>query len=272
MTMRGLAAVVGVDRTKLAAQWKVRLAIAACAAGPFAFAAAMRVQSAVPTDTLFGRAIADSGFALPLVVLGFGSLWALPVLASIVGGDVFAAEDRYGTWSALLVRSRTRAEIFAGKLIAAVAFSCAAVVVLGASSIAAGVLVIGSQPLVTLSGTLVPPAAAAVRVALSWASIVPPVLAFTGLAILASVAARSSVAGIGLPVLAAFAVQLYALVDASEWLRRLLPGSAFSAWHGLLVQPPYARPVLHGVIVSAAYFFVSIAAAFSIVKRRDVGR
>ena len=73
------------------------------------FAAAMRVQSSLPADTLFGRAVTDSGFAIPLVVLGFAALWPLPVLASIAGGDVFSAEDRYGTWKTVLTRSRSRA-------------------------------------------------------------------------------------------------------------------------------------------------------------------
>jgi ABC-2 type transport system permease protein len=78
-----------------------------------------------------------------LIVLGFAGLWAVPVLASLAGGDLFSAEDRYGTWAAILTRSRSRAELFAGKTLAASSFSLAAVIVLAASSVAAGTLVIG---------------------------------------------------------------------------------------------------------------------------------
>ena len=53
--------------------------------------------------------VTDSGFAVPLVVLGFAALWVFPVLASIVGGDLFSSEDRYGTWTTVLTRSRSRA-------------------------------------------------------------------------------------------------------------------------------------------------------------------
>ena len=77
----------------------------------------MRIQSLTPEDTLFGRAVNESGFATPLVVLGFATLWLLPVLASVAGGDVFASEDRDGTWATLFTRSRSRAEVFAGKLL-----------------------------------------------------------------------------------------------------------------------------------------------------------
>ena len=93
MSVRGSLAVAGVECSKLVAQPKARLVLAVCVAGPFAFAVAMRVQSSVPSDTLFGRAVKESGFAVSLVVLGFAALWAFPVLTSVVGGDLFSARD-----------------------------------------------------------------------------------------------------------------------------------------------------------------------------------
>jgi len=192
MSVRGLLAVVGVEGSKLRAQAKARVLLAACVASPFVFVAAMRVQSSLPEDTLFGRAVKESGFATPLVVLGFASLWVFPMLTSVVGGDVFSAEDRYGTWTTVLTRSRSRAEVFAGKVLTALAFSSLAVTALAVSSMAAGVLVFGSRPLVDLSGALLSPAQAVVRVALAWASMLPPAFAFTAVAVLLSVATRSS--------------------------------------------------------------------------------
>ncbi len=50
-----------------------------------------------------------------LVILGFASLWGFPVISSVVGGDLFASEDRYGTWKTVLARARSRAEFFAGQ-------------------------------------------------------------------------------------------------------------------------------------------------------------
>ena len=271
MSVRGLLAVVGVEGSKLRAQAKARVLLAACVASPFVFVAAMRVQSSLPEDTLFGRAVKESGFATPLVVLGFASLWVFPMLTSVVGGDVFSAEDRYGTWTTVLTRSRSRAEVFAGKVLTALAFSSLAVTALAVSSMAAGVLVFGSRPLVDLSGALLSPAQAVVRVALAWASMLPPAFGFTAVAVLLSVATRSSAAGIGLPVIAGLAMQLYALVDGPEAIRRMLIASAFGAWHGLLTEHPYYRPLIHGTIVSGVYFAVCLAIAFRMLRRRDIG-
>ena len=269
MSVGGCLAVAGVEFAKLRAQIKSQVVLAACVVAPLAFAVATRVQSTLPEDTLFGRSVKESGFAVALVVLGFAALWVLPVLTSIVGGDVFAAEDRYGTWKTLLTRSRSRSEIFAGKVITSLVFAVLAVAALAASSLAAGLLLIGRQPLIDLSGTLVPPAKAIERVTLAWASTVPPTLAFTSLAVLISVATRNSAAGIGLPVVVAFVMQLVAFIDGPEIIRQLLITTAFGAWHGLLSQPRYYRPLLYGTIVSAAYLITCLALAYRLLQQRD---
>jgi ABC-2 type transport system permease protein len=272
VSLRGSVTVAGVEWSKLSAQLKVRLALAVCAIGPFAFAAAMRLQSSLPTDTLFGRSVTDSGFAISLVVLGFAAPWVFPVLASIAGGDVFSAEDRYGTWSTLLTRSRSRIEIFAGKVIAALAFSAIAVAVLAISSIAAGALVVGRQPLINLSGVLLSPGQAMIRVVLAWASVLLPVFGFAALAVLISIVTRSSVAGVGLPVVAALAMQLLAFLDSPPIARQLLMTSGFDAWHGLLTEPSFFGPLLYAAPVSLLYVAACLAVAYRLLRRRDVGR
>ena len=172
----------------------------------------------------------------------------------------------------MLTRSRSRTEMFAGKVLAALGFSFAAMAVLAVSSIAAGAMVIGRQPLIALSGTLLSPAQALVSVSLAWVSVLPPALGFTALAVLISVMARSSAAGIGLPVLVGLATQLYALVDGPEAFRRLLIASSFGAWHGLLTEPPYYRPLVHGTTMSVVYGLLCLGVAYRILRRRDIGR
>jgi ABC-2 type transport system permease protein len=268
----GLRSVLRVECSKLGAQIKTHVVLAVCVLGPFAFAAVIRLQSSLPEDTLFGRSVKQSGFAVPLVVLGFAALWALPLLTSVVGGDLFSAEDRHGTWTTLLTRSRSRSVIFIGKAFTALGFSLLAVDLLALSSIAAGTLVVGTQPIIDLSGILLAPAEALSRVALAWASVLPPTFGFTAMAILVSVVSRSSIAGIGLPVAAAMAMQLYALVDGPESVRQLMITSAFGAWHGLWTEPHFYGPLVHGTIVSAIYFVVCTVVAYRVMLRRDIGR
>jgi hypothetical protein len=81
-----------------------------CLVVPFLVAAAFEVQRAVPQDTLFGPCVHTSGFALPLVILGFSGQWAMPLLTAMVSGDIFSSEDHFGTWKTVLTRSRSRGQ------------------------------------------------------------------------------------------------------------------------------------------------------------------
>src|SRR5262249_16762159 len=148
-----------------------------------------------------------SGFAIPMVLLGFGGQWILPVLAAIVAGDIFSAEDHYGTWKTILTRSRSRADLFAGKFLAALPFATVPIVLLAITDLVAGLLA-GTQPVVGLGGQLVPSGQATGLVVVSWLSELPPMLAFTALAVLLSVLSRNSVVGIGGPVLIALMLQV----------------------------------------------------------------
>ena len=121
--------------------------------GPFAFAAMMQSQSGSPSDTMFGVWVHTSGFAIPLVVLSFAGSWGFPVLAGVLAGDLFSAEDRYGTWKMILTRSCRRQDLFVGKALAAAAFSVGLLALLAASSLAAGLLFVAIS---RLSGSAAP--------------------------------------------------------------------------------------------------------------------
>jgi ABC-2 type transport system permease protein len=270
-SLGGAHRVMRVERKKLLARPLALSVLGACLAGPFVFALVIRTGGDTPDDTLFGRGITRSGFALPLVVLGFAAQLVFPALAAVVGGDIFSSEDRFGTWSTLLTRSRSLVEIFLGKLTVAFAFSCVAVAVLGASSVAAGAAFFGVTPLVSLSGTLLPPDRALLLVALAWASTLLPALAFTALAALVSIVTRSSAAGVGLPVALGLAMQLASLVPAPEGLHRAWMTSAFTAWHGLLAEPRYTGALVTGALVSLGYVTLLSIVAARALSRREPG-
>jgi ABC-2 type transport system permease protein len=254
---------------KLTAQWRIRAVAAVCLLAPFAFVLALKTQDTVPSDTLFGRWVHDTGYAIPLVVLGFAGQWAFPLLTCVVAGDIFASEDHHGTWQTILIRSRTRAQIFIGKVLAAATFTVVVVALAGAGSIAAGVLLVGHQPLVALDGTLVSSGRAAELATLSWLCVLPPALGFTALGVLFSIATRHSAAGVMGPVLLGLLMQLYAYVDALDVIRHALLTTPFDAWHGLMFATPYYGPLVEGCAVSAVYAVVCLVAGYLLLRRRD---
>ncbi|MFD8819966.1 ABC transporter permease, partial [Streptomyces sp. NPDC059627] len=59
------------ELVKLVSQWRIRLLVAACWIAPGLFVAGVSQQSTLRADTLFGRWMLATGWAGPLVILGF---------------------------------------------------------------------------------------------------------------------------------------------------------------------------------------------------------
>jgi ABC-2 type transport system permease protein len=257
------------ELVKLLSQWRIRLTLLACWLVPAAFVAAVSQQSSLPADTVFGRWMHATGWAGSLVVLAFTCSWALPLLTSLVAGDVFAAEDRLGTWRYLLVAVRSPRRIFAAKALASLTVVLLLVVGLLVSSIAGGLAAAGNAPLVGLDGHVLTASDAAGRVLVAWACVLAPTLAFAAVGLLGSVALGRSPTGLLMPALLAVVVQLAQLLPLPVALRVALPGEAFIAWRGLFVSPAQSGPLVVGLLVGLVWAAVATGAAYLLFVRRD---
>jgi ABC-2 type transport system permease protein len=257
------------ELVKLLSQWRIRLLLLACWLAPAAFVAAVSLQSSLPTDTVFGRSMNATGWAGSLVVLDFACSWALPLLTALVAGDVFAVEDRLGTWRHLLVAVRSPRRIFVAKTFASLTVILLLAAGLAASSVAGGLVVAGNRPLIGLDGHLLAPADAAGTVLLSWVCALAPTLAFAAVGLLGSIALGRSPMGLLMPLLLALALQLAQLLPLPVALQLALPSHAFLAWRGLFTSPAQAGPLLIGLAVSLAWAVLATALAYRLFLRRD---
>jgi len=254
---------------KLAALVRTRAMLIGCLVAPPIVVAILRSQRP-PADTLFGRLIHQSGYAVPLLLLGFLTQWVFPLLTSLVAGDIFASEDQHGTWKTLLTRSVSRAQIFWAKTLAAVTFAVAVFVVLAASAIGSSLLLVGRQPLTGLSGQSIPSGPALGLVVAAWLATLPVLVGFTALSILLSVRTRNPALAVVGPVVIGLAMGLLSSVSGLGLLRRALLTTPLEAWHGLFTASPFTGPLVQGVVVSAIWTVVCLALAYSSLRRRDI--
>jgi ABC-2 type transport system permease protein len=268
---RGWWVMSRIEMVKLSAQFRVRILIAACVLGPLVVVVAEAAQSGVPADTLFGRWIHESGFADSLFILGFFSQWVIPLVIGAVAGDMFAEEDRHKTWSLLLTRSRARGDILIGKLLAISTYSITATVLLGLSATLSGALVVGTQPLVGLDGTLLSSSAAWAVTIESWATMLPPVLVVMGIGVIVSVLSRNSWVGVILPLIIVFVFNVVLLMSAIDPVRPFLPTTGFYAWYGLArTTAVYTNQIWASLLVSAGWVALCLGLASFAFLRRDV--
>ena len=257
------------ELVKQLAQWRVRVLILACWIGPALAVIVVSKQANLPSDTLFGREMHATGWAGALVVLTFAGSWFFPLLTSVVAGDVFAAEDRLGTWRHLLVAVRSPRRIFLAKALASLTVLALCVPGLAASGIAGG-LVVGSRPLSGLDGHPLSPGAAAGTLLLAWLCALAPVLAFAAIGLLASVIFGRSPVGLLLPAFGGLGMQLASQVlPMPAAVRVALPSFAFLSWNGLFTSPPQLGSLIAGIAASLAWAAAATALAYLLFMRRD---
>ncbi len=266
----GLGAALRWEIVKLAAQIRSRALLAAALLTPIAVVAVLNGQEQPPSDTIYGKLIHLSGFAMPLLMLAFAAQWVLPLLAAVVAGDIFANEDQHGTWKTILTRSVSRTQIFWAKTLTALAYNLLLLAAFAASTIVSSLLIIGHQPLTGLSGQTIAPGHALSLVIAAWATAIPPLIGFTALALLLSVRTRNPAFGIAAPVVIGFAMQLLGSISGLDLTRKLLLTTPFEAWHGLFAQHPFTRPLITGLVVSAGWTLICLSGAYLTLRRRDI--
>jgi ABC-2 type transport system permease protein len=254
---------------KLLAQLTTRLLALVAVCGPFAFAVVLKVQSGTPSDALFGAWVHSSGFAISLVLLSFAGNWGFPIIAGVLAGDLFSSEDRYGTWKTILTRSCTREDLFAGKVLAVSTLVIGIGLLVAVSSLLAGAVLVGAHSLVNLSGALTPPGRMLALIAVSWLYCLLPLLAYTSLAILFSIATRNGILGVLGPLIVALAAQLLDLIGNGVIVHAMLISSAFDGWHGLLVTHPFFGPLVVSAVVCVAWIGACLTASWQILRRRE---
>ncbi len=268
--MPGVFTVYRWELRKLRAQKRTYLGLGAAALAPTIFAVALATQKGGPHDVAFGRYLHDTGLAMPLVLLLFGSIWMFPLITALVAGDIVAAEDRHSTLKTILTRSVERHQIFIAKALATASYAVLAIIITGVVAVLGGVLVSGFNPITTLSGAQV---SAPRGLGLVWASLgvyLIPILSIACIGLLFSTVFRNSGAAVVGTLMFSLLVQLIGILPGLGGLHPYLLSTQFSAWQGFLRVPVDWAPILRALWVCALYAVPALVAAFLVFLRRDV--
>ncbi|MEI6446384.1 MAG: ABC transporter permease [Actinomycetes bacterium] len=255
---------------KLRSQKRTYLGLGAAVVVPLIFSTAVALQPGGPEDVPFGRYIQDTGLAIPLVMLLFGSIWLFPLITALVSGDIVAAEDQNGTLKTILTRSVERSQIYTAKALAAFSYAILAIVLTGATAVTSGIIVSGFNPVTSLSGQLIQPGEALGLVAVSHAVYLMPILAVASFALLLSTVTRNSAAAVVGTLMFSLLLQLITIVPGLEGLKPYLLSTQFNAWQGLLRSPADWDPIIRASWVCALYAIPSLLVGLTVFIRRDV--
>jgi ABC-2 type transport system permease protein len=221
-------------------------------------------------DNIFFSQITQSGLATPVLMLLFLSVFMLPLIASLVSGDIVAAEDGNGTLKTILTRSADRGQIYAAKALAALTYATIAVFLSAAVATAAGVAAWGFNKIITFSGTVVTPSEGLLLVFAANACYLIPLFAVASIGVLLSTVTRNSAASVVSAVGVVILIYIIAGIPGLEGAKPYLLTEQFEAWHGLLRTPTNWAPIGHSAWVSALYGVPALIAGYLVFLRRDV--
>jgi ABC-2 type transport system permease protein len=221
-------------------------------------------------DSIFGSEITQSGLATPVLLLLFESAFFLPVIASLVAGDVVAAEDGNGTLKTILTRSVDRGQVFAAKALAAITYAVLAVLASAVVATAGGVASWGFNEIRTFSGSVVSAPEGLLLVFAANACYLIPLVAVACIGLLLSTATRNSTASVVGAIGIVILLYILAGIPGLEGIKPYLLTEQFENWHGLLRKPTDWAPILHSLWVCALYACPALIAGYLTFLRRDV--
>lgn len=256
---------------KLVSQKRTYLGLGLAILLPLIFVVSQLLRGHPPhADSIFASEIFQSGLATPVLMLTFLAPFFLPLIASLVAGDIVAAEDNNGTLKTILTRSVDRGQIFAAKVLAAVTYGVAAVYVSAGVGTVAGVGAWGFHSVRTFSDTVVSAPKALLLIFAANAFFLVPLLAIVCIGVLLSTVSRNSAAAIVGTLGVTLVLAIVSQIPGLEGLHPYLLTTQYFAWQGLLRTPTDWSPILHSLWVCALYALPALIAAYLVFLRRDV--
>lgn len=244
----------------------------ALAAIPVLMAVAVRVSSAVPPGRgpAFLDRITQNGLFVGVTALLVSVPLFLPLTVGVVAGDTIAGEAGLGTLRYLLVAPAGRVRLLLVKYAGAAVFCVVAplVVALVGAGIGAALFPVG--PVTLLSGDVITPAEAVVRLALVAAYLTVSLLGLSAVGLFLSTLTDVPVGAMAATIVASVVSQVADELPQLEWLHPWLFSHYWFGFADLLRQPVAWESFGSNALLQGGYIAVFGALAYGRFVTKDV--
>lgn len=250
--------------------WAMLLALAAV---PILIAVAVKLSSRdVPPGRgpLFLDRVSQNGLFVAFTALVVCVPLFLPLTVGVVAGDTIAGEANLGTLRYLLIAPAGRVRLLLVKYTGAVAFCCAATLMVAASGALAGVVLFPVGPVTLLSGDTIGVGEAAVRTLLIAAYIAVSLLGLSAIGLLVSTFTDVPAGAMAATVVLAVVSQVLDNLPQLDWLHPWLFSHHWLGFADLLRQPMSWNSFGENALLQAGYVAVCGALAYAKFSNKDV--
>jgi len=221
--------------------------------------------------TAFLAQVLNNGALFPAAALAIVLPIFLPIAVATIAGESIAGEAAGGTLRYLLVRPVGRTRLLIAKLVAVMAYTLLAVVVVAAISYMVGVALFGQHAIATVSGTGELKTQASVLRTLGAVLYVGwSMLGVAAVALFLSTVTDSPLAASLGAIAVLIGSGVLQALDAARSIQPYLPTKYWLAFIDLFRDPILLRDVERGVALQAVYVVVFLAAAWANFTTRDI--
>ncbi len=249
--------------------WALLLALAAI---PVLVAVAVRISSAVPPGRgpAFLDRITQNGLFVSFTAMLVSVPLFLPLTVGVVAGDTIAGEANMGTLRYLLVAPTGRVRLLLVKYAGALAFCLAAPVTVGLAGAAIGAALFPVGPVTLLSGDVIEPPEAALRILLIAAYLAVSLAGLSAIGLFLSTLTVVPVGAMAATVVVSVVSQVLHQLPQLEWLHPWLFSHYWLGFGDLLRQPVLWDSFASNALLQAGYVAVFGALAYGRFVTKDV--
>lgn len=249
--------------------WALLLALAAI---PVLIAVAVRVSSAVPPGRgpAFLDRITQNGLFVAFTAMLVSVPLFLPLTVGVVAGDTIAGEANLGTLRYLLVAPTGRVRLLLVKYGAALAFCVAAPLTVALAGAAIGAALFPVGPVTLLSGDLIQPWEAGLRLLLIAAYLAVSLAGLSAIGLFLSTLTMVPVGAMAATVVVSVVSQVLDQLPQLEWLHPWLFSHYWLGFADMLRQPLLWDSFGHNALLQAGYIALFGALAYGRFVTKDV--
>ena len=249
--------------------WALLLALAAI---PVLIAVAVRISSTVPPGRgpAFLDRITQNGLFVAFTAMLVSVPLFLPLTVGVVAGDTIAGEANMGTLRYLLVAPTGRVRLLLVKYAGALAFCLAAPLTVGLAGAAIGAALFPVGPVTLLSGDVIEPPEAAVRILLIAAYLAVSLAGLSAIGLFLSTLTVVPVGAMAATVVVSVVSQVLDQLPQLEWLHPWLFSHYWLGFGDLLRQPVLWDSFASNALLQAGYVAVFGALAYARFVTKDV--
>lgn len=249
--------------------WALLLALAAI---PVLIAVAVKVSSAVPPGRgpAFLDRITQNGLFVAFTAMLVSVPLFMPLAVGVVAGDTIAGEANLGTLRYLLVAPAGRVRLLLVKYAGALAFCIVAPLTVGLAGAAIGAALFPVGPVTLLSGGVVQPSEAGLRIVLIAAYLAVSLAGLSAIGLFLSTLTVVPVGAMAATVVVSVVSQVLDQLPQLEWLHPWLFSHYWLGFGDMLRQPLVWDSFASNALLQAGYMAVFGALAYGRFVTKDI--